>query len=89
VHHDNDQLRVRARKKLVRFLVARDQQQLDTPLAKDDEGHIRQIVDGHELAVSHQTRRAGRPYPLMLVKTGRCSSVRRPSERRGRATSQG
>lgn len=56
-------------KQLVRFLVARDQRQLDWPLAKDRRAHVHQIVDRHELPVSHQTRRIGSPYTLVLSKT--------------------
>lgn len=56
-------------KQLVRFLVARDQRQLDWPLGNDHRRHVHQIVERHELAVSHQTRRVGRPYTLVLTKT--------------------
>lgn len=68
-------------KRLVRFLVARDQRQLDWPLAKDDRRHVHQIVDRHELAVSHETRRVGRPYTLVLAKT-RALFARETAERK-------
>jgi hypothetical protein len=32
--------------------------------------HIHRILDGHELPVRHVTRRQGRPYTLVLTKTG-------------------
>ena len=68
-------------KKLVRFLVARGEQQLDWPLAKEDRRHLHQIVDRHELTVSHQTRRVGRPYTLVLAKT-RALFARETAERK-------
>ncbi|TMQ12469.1 MAG: 2OG-Fe(II) oxygenase [Deltaproteobacteria bacterium] len=56
-------------KKLASFLVAGDQRQLDWPLANDKRAHVHQTIDGHELPVTHQTRRTGRPYTLVLCKT--------------------
>jgi hypothetical protein len=56
-------------KQLARFLVARNQRQLDWPLAKERRAHVHQIVERHELPVTHQTRRTGSPYTLVLCKT--------------------
>jgi hypothetical protein len=54
---------------LARFLGAPDQVRFEWPLAKDQRAHIHQIVDAHDLPVSHVTRRTGRPFTLVLVKT--------------------
>ncbi|WP_084960222.1 2OG-Fe(II) oxygenase [Thermoactinospora rubra] len=42
---------------------------LDWPLAQDRRRHIHSRIDMAELPVSHQTRRQGRPYTLVLTKT--------------------
>ncbi len=39
------------------------------PLAKEGRRHVHGIIDGTELPVRHQTRRAGSPYTLVLTKT--------------------
>jgi hypothetical protein len=54
---------------LARFLCARDQVRLEWPLAKDQRSHIHQVIDAHDLPVTHVTRRTGRPFTLVLVKT--------------------
>ena len=54
---------------LTRFLVAPDETRLEWPLAKDPRAHIHQILDAHDLPVSHTTRRVGRPFTLVLMKT--------------------
>jgi len=54
---------------LARFLGASDQVRFEWPLARDQRAHIHQILDAHELPVSHTTRRAGRPFTLVLTKT--------------------
>jgi hypothetical protein len=54
---------------LARFLLAPDQVRFEWPLAKEQRAHIHGIVDFHDLPVSHMTRRAGRPFTLVLVKT--------------------
>lgn len=54
---------------LARFLVAADETRLEWPLAKDSRAHIHQILDAHNLSVTHTTRRAGRPFTLVLTKT--------------------
>jgi hypothetical protein len=54
---------------LTRFLVASDQTRLEWPLVKDSRAHVHQILDAHGLPVTHTTRRAGRPFTLVLMKT--------------------
>ena len=54
---------------LARFLAAADETRLEWPLAKDSRAHIHQILDAHNLPVTHTTRRAGRPFTLVLTKT--------------------
>ncbi len=56
-------------KRLSRFLLAADEQQLDWPLAKDRRAHVHQTITYHELPVTHVTRRVGSPYVLVLTKT--------------------
>jgi hypothetical protein len=38
------------------------------PLAKDQRAHIHQMIDAHDLPVTHVTRRSGRPFTLVLTK---------------------
>lgn len=54
---------------LARFLLASDQVRFEWPLAKEQRAHIHRMVDSHDLPVSHTTRRTGRPFTLVLVKT--------------------
>jgi hypothetical protein len=54
---------------LARFLSARDQVRFEWPLAKDQRAHIHQVIDAHDLPVTHVTRRSGRPFTLVLTKT--------------------
>jgi hypothetical protein len=54
---------------LARFLAARDRVRLEWPRAKDHRAHIHQAIDAHNLPVTHVTRRTGRPFTLVLVKT--------------------
>jgi 2-oxoglutarate-Fe(II)-dependent oxygenase superfamily protein len=54
---------------LARFLGASDQVRFEWPLAKNQRAHIHQILDAHDLPVSHTTRRAGSPFTLVLTKT--------------------
>jgi len=51
------------------FLAAAKQQRLEWPLAKEARRHVHGRLDAHELPVRHKTRRAGRPYVLVLEKT--------------------
>lgn len=54
---------------LGQFLTNRDQTRLEWPLAKDKRAHIHRQLDGYVLPVSHTTKRTGRPYSLVLIKT--------------------
>lgn len=51
------------------FLADPGQRQLDWPLAKQGRQHIHYRIDRAELPVSHVTRRTGRPFTLVLMKT--------------------
>jgi len=55
--------------RLARFLLAANERQLDWPRAEDRRAHLHQMISQHELAVTHVTRRAGRPYVLVLTRT--------------------
>lgn len=50
------------------FLAARERSVFEWPLAKEDRAHVHQTIDRHELPLSHETRRTGRPYTLVLTK---------------------
>jgi hypothetical protein len=54
---------------LAKFLGPREQVRFEWPLAKDGRAHIHQVIDAHDLPVTHVTRRTGRPFTLVLVKT--------------------
>ncbi len=51
------------------FLGDPTQTRLEWPLAKERRRHVHGRIDTAELPVDHQTRRAGRPYALVLTKT--------------------
>jgi len=51
------------------FLAAPSRRTYEWPLAKEGRRHIHHRIDAAELPVKHQTRRAGRPYTLILTKT--------------------
>lgn len=55
---------------LTRFLRAPDKLRFEWPLAQAQRAHVHGIVDSLDLPVTHQTRRTGRPYTLVLEKTG-------------------
>ena len=52
------------------FLGSRTRRIFEWPLAKDGRRHVHTQIDSAELPVQHQTRRQGRPYTLVLTKTG-------------------
>lgn len=56
-------------KELARFLHATPTREKVWPMAKKRRQHIHQCIDAMGLAVSHQTRRQGSPYSLILCKT--------------------
>jgi hypothetical protein len=51
------------------FLADPTTRRFEWPLAKDRRAHVHSRIDSAELPVHHQTRRAGRPYTLVLAKT--------------------
>lgn len=55
---------------LARFLRSPEEIRFEWPLAKDHRAHIHQTVDANDLPVTHATRRTGRPFTLVLAKTG-------------------
>ena len=52
------------------FLGSRSRRSFEWPLAKDGRRHVHTQIDSAELPMRHQTRRQGRPYMLVLMKTG-------------------
>lgn len=54
---------------LATFLGDPTQTQLEWPLRQDGRTHVHHRIDASELPVTHQTRRTGRPYTLVLTKT--------------------
>jgi hypothetical protein len=52
------------------FLSDKNRRTFEWPLAKERRQHIHSRIDAAELPVSHLTRRQGRPYTLVLTKTG-------------------
>lgn len=55
--------------RLGEFLVDPSRQTFEWPLAQERRRHVHSRLDQAELAVTHQTRRKGRPYTLVLAKT--------------------
>ena len=51
------------------FLADSTRTRLEWPLAQSRRQHVHHRIDSAELPVSHQTRRSGRPYTLVLTKT--------------------
>jgi predicted 2-oxoglutarate/Fe(II)-dependent dioxygenase YbiX len=51
------------------FLRDRSQRTFEWPLAKEGRRHVHSRIDAAELPVRHETRRAGRPYTLILTKS--------------------
>ena len=54
---------------LAMFLRDAARRSYDWPLAEPGRKHIHQTIDAAELPITHQTRRQGRPYTLVLTKT--------------------
>jgi hypothetical protein len=52
------------------FLADQQERTLHWPLAQKGRQHVHQQIDRAELPVTHVTRREGRPYTLVLTKTG-------------------
>ena len=51
------------------FLDDANRRTFEWPLAKQSRQHVHSRIDAAELPVTHQTRRQGRPYTLVLTKT--------------------
>lgn len=51
------------------FLADPTERTREWPIAQDRRRHVHSRIDRSELPVRHQTRRAGRPYTLVLTKT--------------------
>jgi hypothetical protein len=51
------------------FLRDPERRAFEWPLATEKRRHVHARIDGAELPISHQTRRQGRPYTLVLTKT--------------------
>jgi hypothetical protein len=54
---------------LAEFLADPARRVLEWPIAEQRRRHVHATIDRAELPVRHQTRRAGRPYTLVLTKT--------------------
>lgn len=67
------------------FLHERSQRTMEWPLAQDRRAHVHRRIDASELPVTHQTRRQGRPYTLVLTKTGELVERERQHRRRDEA----
>jgi hypothetical protein len=60
-------------------------QTFEWPIAKDRRRHVHTRLDSAELPVRHQTRRAGRPFTLVLSKTEDVFERDRQARRRDEA----
>ena len=67
---------------LADFLANATQQRFEWPLKKDHRAHAHSRIDRSELPVTHQTRRSGRPYTLVLTKTAALFDREREQRRR-------
>jgi hypothetical protein len=67
------------------FLHDRSRKTFEWPLAKDRRAHIHRRIEAAELPVTHQTRRQGRPYALVLTKTDELFERERQHRRRDEA----
>lgn len=69
----------------LRAFLADQQERLHWPLAQKGRQHVHQQIDRAELPVTHVTRREGRPYTLVLTKTGQLFSREREARVRDEA----
>jgi hypothetical protein len=72
-------------RRLGAFLADPAQPRLEWPLAKPGRQHVHLRIDGHELPVRHETRRAGSPYTLVLEKTASLFAQEAAARRRWQA----
>ncbi|MGH9182284.1 MAG: 2OG-Fe(II) oxygenase [Acidimicrobiales bacterium] len=70
---------------LGQFLADSTRRTFEWPLAKERRRHVHGTIDHAELPVSHQTRRSGRPYTLVLTKTEALFEREREVRRRDEA----
>ena len=63
------------------FLADRARHTFDWPLVTSDRAHIHQKIDAAELPVTHQTRRTGRPYTLVLSKSAQMFTLEATARR--------
>jgi hypothetical protein len=67
------------------FLHDPSQKTFEWPLAQDRRAHVHRRIETAELPVTHQTRRRGRPYTLVLAKTDELFEGERRHRRRDEA----
>ncbi len=67
------------------FLHDRSRTTFDWPLAQDRRAHVHRRIEAAELPVTHQTRRRGRPFTLVLAKSGELFENERRRRRRDEA----
>jgi hypothetical protein len=67
------------------FLLDPSQKTLEWPLAQERRAHLHRRIETAELPVTHQTRRRGRPYTLVLAKTDELFERERQHRRRDEA----
>jgi hypothetical protein len=72
-------------KELGRFLVDSGRRVFDWPLAKERRAHVHAAIDAAELPVTHETKRQGRPYTLVLIKTNALFERERQARKRDEA----
>jgi hypothetical protein len=71
---------------LTTFLADRARRVLEWPLRTDSRAHVHSRIDAAEVPVTHVTRRAGRPYTLVLTKTDRLFAAEREERAAGAAS---
>jgi 2OG-Fe(II) oxygenase superfamily len=64
------------------FLADAGQRTFQWPLAEQGRRHVHSRIDGAELPVTHETRREGRPYTLVLTKTSALHAGERAARER-------
>jgi hypothetical protein len=67
------------------FLHDPSRKTFEWPLAQDRRAHVHRRIETAELPVTHQTRRRGRPYTLVLAKTDEVFEGERQHRRRDEA----
>jgi len=67
------------------FLHDPSRKTFEWPLAQDRRAHVHRRVETAELPVTHETRRRGRPYTLVLAKTDELFERERQHRRRDEA----